>query len=210
MEIRYKNKIQQNNFNYSIKVESKSHNNTTIFVYGFDNQRRVMDFSDANGNTKKVYYFGDYEYTETNTDTKELHYINGVGGLNAIYVIDNNAGATNGNLYFVTKDYLGSVLALFDENNNIVDENSFDPWGRKRNPNDWSYDMSYKSTMTLPNLTDRGYTGHEHLEDFQLINMNGRIYDLITHQMTGPDILDANPYSTQAYNRYAYVTNNSL
>ena len=26
--------------------------------------------------------------------------------------------------------------------------------GRKRNPNDWSYDMSYKSTMTLPNLTN--------------------------------------------------------
>ncbi len=64
--------------------------------------------------------------------------------------------------------------------------------------------------MTLPDLTDRGYTGHEHLEDFQLINMNGRIYDPIIHQMTGPDILDANPYSTQAYNRYAYVMNNPM
>ena len=82
--------------------------------------------------------------------------------------------------------------------------------GRKRNPNDWSYDMSYKSTMTLPDLTDRGYTGHEHLEDYQLINMNGRIYDPITHQLTGPDILDVNPYSTQAYNRYAYVMNNPM
>jgi len=40
--------------------------------------------------------------------------------------------------------------------------------------------------------------------------MNGRIYDPIIHQMTGPDILDANPYSTQAYNRYAYVMNNPM
>jgi len=40
--------------------------------------------------------------------------------------------------------------------------------------------------------------------------MNGKIYDPIIHQMTGPDILDANPYSTQAYNRYAYAFNNPM
>lgn len=46
-------------------------------------------------------------------------------------------------------------MAIFDDNNNLVDENSFDPWGRKRNPNDWSYDMAYKSSMTLPDILNQ-------------------------------------------------------
>jgi len=94
-------------------------------------------------------------------------------------------------MYYVAKDYLGSILALVSEDNVIVGENSFDPWGRRRNPLEWnSYDMSYKNSYPMPNLLDRGYTGHEHLDQFQLINMNGRMYDPITHQMTSPDILD--------------------
>ena len=42
--------------------------------------------------------------------------------------------------------------------------------GRKRNLNNRSYDISYKSTMTLPDLTDRGYTRHEHLEDISVLD----------------------------------------
>ena len=56
----------------------------------------------------------------------------------------------------------------------------------------------------------RGFTGHEHLDEWGLVNMNGRIYN--------PDIgrfLSADPYvqfpqSTQGLDRYAYVQNNPL
>ena len=68
--------------------------------------------------------------------------------------------------------------------------------------------MSYKEDMPLPELTTRGYTGHEHLNQFQLINMNGRLYDPITKQMSQPDILNPDQYSTQSYNRYSYCMNN--
>ncbi len=40
-----------------------------------------------------------------------------------------------------------------------------------RNPNNWN-DYNVSSTMF-----DRGFTGHEHLPQFGLINMNGRVYD---------------------------------
>jgi len=34
-------------------------------------------------------------------------------------------------------------------------------------------------TAYLNRLTDRDFTGHEYLDEFDLINMNGRLYDII-------------------------------
>ncbi|HNW98235.1 MAG TPA: hypothetical protein PKK00_07495 [Bacteroidales bacterium] len=44
--------------------------------------------------------------------------------------------------------------------------------GRRRNASDWSY-----TNVPTSFIFDRGYTGHEHLDNFALINMNGRLYD---------------------------------
>jgi hypothetical protein len=61
---------------------------------------------------------------------------------------------------------------------------SFDPWGRRRNSTDWTF-----NNMASTYMFDRGYTGHEHLDEFSLINMlsaaksrwpsgNGRVYEV--------------------------------
>ena len=57
---------------------------------------------------------------------------------------------------------------------------------------------------------DRGFTGHEHLDDFNLINMNGRMYDQILAMFLSPDPFIQSPGETQNFNRYAYVMNNPL
>ncbi|MGB4655801.1 MAG: hypothetical protein WBH98_10270, partial [Bacteroidales bacterium] len=49
---------------------------------------------------------------------------------------------------------------------------AYDPWGKRRNPSDWSY-----NNVPTTYMFDRGYTGHEMLDAFGLINMNGRVYD---------------------------------
>ena len=36
-------------------------------------------------------------------------------------------------------------------------------------------------------ITDRGYTMHEHLDGFSLINMNGRVYDPQIARFLSPD-----------------------
>jgi RHS repeat-associated protein len=58
-------------------------------------------------------------------------------------------------------------------------------------------------------ILDRGYTGHEHLPEFGLINMNGRMYDPMIARFLSPD-----PYvqeaGTQGFNRYSYCINNPL
>ncbi|MBX7227563.1 MAG: hypothetical protein K1X55_16125, partial [Chitinophagales bacterium] len=57
---------------------------------------------------------------------------------------------------------------------------------------------------------DRGYTGHQHLKEFGIINMNGRLYDPIVGRMLNPDNFVQDATSTQAFNRYSYVVNNPL
>jgi RHS repeat-associated protein len=56
----------------------------------------------------------------------------------------------------------------------------------------------------------RGFTGHEHLPQFNLINMNGRLYDPTISRMLSPDNYVQDPTHTQSYNRYSYVLNNPL
>lgn len=56
----------------------------------------------------------------------------------------------------------------------------------------------------------RGYTGHEHLPWFGLINMNARLYDAALGRFLAPDPYIQNPLMTQNYNRYTYAMNNPL
>ena len=59
-------------------------------------------------------------------------------------------------------------------------------------------------------LYDRGFTGHEHLLDFGLINMNGRMYDPLLSSFLSPDNYMQDPTSQQGFNRYAYCMYNPL
>ncbi len=59
-----------------------------------------------------------------------------------------------------------------------VSELRSDAWGRRRNPNTWTY----TSLPVLPSWLYRGYTAHEHLEHFSLINVNAMAAG--TYQLT--------------------------
>ena len=63
----------------------------------------------------------------------------------------------------------------------------------------------------LPEMKfDRGFTGHEHLEMFGLINMNARLYDPVLGRFLSPDPIIQVPEFTQSYNGYSYALNNPL
>jgi|GEM_PF-3443414 RHS repeat-associated protein len=111
---------------------------------------------------------------------------------------------TTENLHYVCTDYLGNINMLIDETRTITQHNSFDAWGRRRNPADWSYTNITTTTAIL----NRGFTGHEHLDDFGLINMNARLYDPFIGRMLGPDNYLQDASNSQNYNRYSYVLNN--
>jgi RHS repeat-associated protein len=74
-----------------------------------------------------------------------------------------------------------------------------------------SYDAWGKQTVTLNTIGfHRGYTGHEHLPEFGLINMNGRLYDPAVGRFLSPDPYVADDTYSQDFNRYSYVRNNPL
>ncbi len=108
--------------------------------------------------------------------------------------------------FYVYSDHLGSILSLTNDAGHVILEQSFDAWGRYRNPSTWNY----AAGPTIADWLLRGYTGHEKLDEFDLIHMNGRLYDPKTSQMLSPDNYVQSPYNTQSYNRYAYAFDNPL
>ena len=62
----------------------------------------------------------------------------------------------------------------------------------------------------IPALTNRGFTGHEHIDEMGFIHMNGRVYDPSIGRFLSADPTIQHPYNTQDYNRYSYTTNNPL
>jgi RHS repeat-associated protein len=88
----------------------------------------------------------------------------------------------------------------------LLQELSFGAWGDRRNSATW---RSFTGTPPEP-LFDRGFTGHEHLYAFGLINMNGRMYDPLVSRMLSPDNFIQAPDFSQSFNRYSYALNNPL
>jgi RHS repeat-associated protein len=151
-------------------------------------------------NTTK-HFLDNYEVEQMLPSTqKQLHYLHAGDGLFAIMVKQ----GSNETLYYIHKDYLGSITAISNSTGSLVESLSYDPWGRRRNPANYS-DYNVTSTMF-----DRGYTGHEHLPQFGLINMNGRVYDPFLARFLSPDPFVQAPDYSQNYNRYSYAFNNPL
>jgi RHS repeat-associated protein len=192
----------------------------------------MTSFCDENGLVLEKYFIGLYEKEIEGAVTRHINYVMAGDGMTAI-VIEEENGISTSETYYTYKDHLGSIVALTDVSGDVIMEQSFDACsvtlkldddnqsnflvepiptaaqscreGRYRNPNDWTYNNINESPTWL-----RGYTGHEFLPHFDLINMNGRIYDPILGRMLSPDRFVPDPLSTQGYNRYSYVFNNPL
>ena len=76
-------------------------------------------------------------------------------------------------MHYVHTDHLGSLNVITNAGGAIEQELSYDAWGNRRDPATWVNLTSVPANL----ITSRGFTGHEHLDDFRLINMNGRVYD---------------------------------
>ena len=171
------------------------------FTYAADGQRRKM----VVGNTTTV-YCDDYQVNTTGSTEQRLHYISGPAGLCAFIVQNyNNGSLASRATYYLQTDYQGSIIAAYNSNGSLYKRFAYDPWGRRRAGDNWTnYQTSTETLIT------RGYCGHEHLDDFGTINMNGRIYDPRLGRFLSPDPYVQAPYNSQNYNRYAYCWNNPL
>ena len=177
--------------------------NTLAYTYGHD-QQRIRMVENVGDITRTKDYVGFCEFiTEDdgeNTTEKTLTYLVGPYGVFAVVEQQDNEEA----IHYILKDHLGSWTTITDNEGNVVQELSFDAWGNLRDPETWS--GSYSGTP----MFDRGFTGHEHMTAFGLINMNGRCYDPLTSSFLSVDAYVQDPTSAQAFNRYAYCGYNPL
>ena len=185
------------------KIETLSEGTKSYAVtYGVDQQRR-KSVQTVNGVTTTHYYLGDYEEEITGNTIRKIHYLSGGNGLAAIYV-QNNSNNQDSLMYAYT-DNQGSLIALTKENGDTIQTYAYDPWGTRRNPHNWAVKDS-----RIKWIVNRGYTMHEHIDAFGIINMNGRIYDPQTAMFMNTDPLVQSPDNWVNYNRYSYCFNNPL
>ncbi|MFH1005242.1 MAG: polymorphic toxin type 23 domain-containing protein [Bacteroidota bacterium] len=200
--------VLQQNITYTAfqKAENISENNLHLhFTYGPDYARKISLLTDNQNNTlRKIIYAGNYEKIMSGNNTYEVKYIAGGDGLCAI-AVKQNAGREW--IYYAHTDHLGSIVGIYDNGGQKIYAQSFDAWGRERNPDNWTYTAN---PSTKPQWLIRGFTGHEHHKEFGLINMNGRLYDPLVARMLSPDNFVQNADFTQTFNRYSYAGNNPL
>lgn len=172
------------------------------FTYKPDEQRGIAKYYVGGVLSKTRYYSGNYEKTvAAGGAIQELCYISADGEPVAMFV-KNGTSATQ--LHYILTDHLGSITHILNGAGTIDEERSYDVWGRPRNPYTWTY-------LGIPIYNfDRGYTGQEHLTDFNVINLNGRIYDPLIARMFSPDPYITDVNNAQTYNSYSYCNNNPL
>jgi RHS repeat-associated protein len=107
-------------------------------------------------------------------------------------------------LLYLHADHLGSTALTTTAQGTVGDTLSFDPFGKPRNPTNWTSDATLDPKMTI------GFTGHEQPDEAGLVNMIGRMYDPVIGRFVSADPFVQAPGFSQSLNRYSYVMNNPL
>ena len=177
-----------NEWNKISKISDASGHEMSV-DYGPDGLRWLSTLKNGNNTTRTTVYADDYEQITENGTTRDFYYLDG----NTIII---RQGGTV-KAYQAFTDNLGSILSVVDKDGNKVFDASYDAWG--------------KQTVTVNTIgLHRGYCGHEMLPEFDLINMNGRLYDPTIGRFLSPDNYVQEPENSQNFNRYTYCLNNPL
>lgn len=202
--------IQYTSFNKISKIVTGD--NVLELTYGPSKQRVVAVLHEKRIITSKVYFDNLYEKIIKNGEITRKCYIFAAGKCVAVHETKQKTGSTYRApcTYYVHHDHLGSVQAYTNISNSAAElalELSYDAWGRRRDVQTWEYTDGFSDDGKY---LDRGFGGHEHLDLFDLVNMDGRMYDPVIGRFLSPDPFIQAPDFTQSLNRYSYCINNPL
>ncbi len=197
--------ITYNSFNKPVSIESDS--GTASFDYDADHRRYWQHIS-KNGKTSGYTFYAnggrvEQRYSSNGEVLKQITYVGDFAQLTeygTTLAFRNNTQTQT--WHYLHRDHLGSVEVITDASGNVaVDE------GKEQR---FSYDAFGQPRAELGDISNRGFTDHEHLEESGLIHMNGRVYDPKIARFLSADILVQAPEFSQSYNRYSYVFNSPL
>lgn len=192
-------------FSFDRVKEIKENGYVAKFDYDGYGDRVKMTVTKNNANELTRYYLGGcYEKDITPDYTVEKIYLGGGDYYNSGAVFTRSDSIED--VIYIFRDCLGSITSLGFQGYSVADF-KYDPWGRLCNP----YDGKLLSDDSEANLAlGRGFTGHEHLPWFGLINMNARLYDPALGRFLSPDPYVQMPFMSQNFNRFSYALNNPL
>jgi RHS repeat-associated protein len=149
----------------------------------------------------ETYYVGAFETIKTDNSLTHQYTIG-----NMLVREDVYTGKMTRKL--MIRDHLGSVLAtseLNDDNTQAFISQTFryDPFGQQ-------FALQESGFAAFTGYFRHGFTGHEMLNELNIIHMNGRIYDPTIGRFLQADPFIQAPTNSQSYNRYSYVLNNPL
>lgn len=181
--------ISYNVWNRVSKIKDSASGYELQFEYDEDGNRIWSKLTKNGVWLREIEYAGNVEHIMTNTSDDYFTYL----GDNLV-CHDNDF--TSEILYLCT-DHLGSIVKIVNEQGNACFEAKYDAWGNQK---------IIKNDIGFI----RGYTGHEEMPEFGLVNMNARLYDPMLGRFLSPDDFVQMPENSQNFNRYAYCLNNPL
>lgn len=167
--------------------------------YGPDLKRVTSELHKTYHKEQEKFYWDDYEEKIAGSDTLRYYYIYASGELEGLHIVKSSPSGVSSHTTKVLTDHLGSITALIGNEGWEYDA-LYDAWGKRTIYTPYWFDPAF----------ERGYTGHEHIDELGLINMNGRMYDSRLGRFLSPDPFVQVPTDPQNYNRYSYCLNNPL
>jgi RHS repeat-associated protein len=122
------------------------------------------------------------------------------------YAVISRTGSTR-KVEYLLKDRLGSVDAVANASGAVIETRGYDAFGK---PRDGSWNDLNPAKIASTAVTPKGFTQHEHLNQLELIHMNGRAYDYHLGRFTGVDPFIQFPLNSQSLNPYSYLMNSPL
>lgn len=142
------------------------------------------------------------------TRIEHKYYISAGGTSVAVHYARENPNLTETTTAtrYLHQDHLGSITLITNEAGGVTERLAYEAYGKRRYP----AGTDDPTNGLFGQVTDRGFTSHEHLDEIALIHMNGRVYDPVLGRFVTADPFLQDPGNLQSYNRYSYVLNNPL
>jgi RHS repeat-associated protein len=197
----------------NLPVQISQGTNGSAFGYAPDKHRYRQVTSAGSTVTETTLYAGGLEIVTDSTGTQFRHTMTAYGKSVVLDTFTNDTAHANKPVetpHYLLPDHLGSVDTIVGMDGSIQPQQSFDTFGQRRDPTTWMAPVDPTYVANTRNVTHRGYTGHEELDNVALIHMNGRIYDPSLGRFLSVDPVFQFPANGQSLNPYSYVLNNPL
>jgi RHS repeat-associated protein len=170
---------------------------TGTFSYDHNHQRWKM--AETSPSVTTLYIGGLLQKMTNSTGTAYRHYV--AAGNNTFVYTRWSTGSNP--TYYLTTDHLGSTAVVTNQAGAYVVKETFAALG-------WSTNTG-ADQATIATVSPQGFAGQEQLNEFALVNMNGRMYTIGGQGVfLSPDPTIPDRTNTQDYNRYSYVDSNPL